>query len=50
MKRGALDHGDEIGGRARAFSVGELDDAIGPERAGDRVDRRKGAGSAERMK
>ena len=42
MQRRALDHGDEIGGRARPLRLGEFDGALGLQRGGDAVDRLEG--------
>ena len=38
MKRGAFDHGDQIGGRARLFRAGELDHPVRLQCAGDHID------------
>ena len=46
MQRGALDHGDEIGGGARPCGFGEFDRALDLQRGGDAVDRLEGAGLA----
>ena len=50
VQRRAFDHGDEIGRRARPRGLGEFDDPVRLQRAGDRVDRGESGRLAEARK